>query len=40
MSRYYDDERGEDFTPDPEDELKSLEQAQADAAGVPLFGSL
>lgn len=33
MSKYYDDERGEDFTPDPEDELKRWEQAQADAAG-------
>lgn len=36
MSRYYDDERGEDFTPDPEDELKSWEQAQADAIGETL----
>lgn len=37
MSKYYDDERGEDFTPDEEDTLPSWEQAQADAAGVPLF---
>lgn len=40
MSKYYDDERGEDFTTDYEDTLPSWEQAQADAAGVPLFGPI
>lgn len=40
MSKYYDYERGEDFTPDEEDELPSWEQAEADAAGVPLFGPI
>jgi len=33
MSKYYDDEYMEDFTPDEEDTLPSWEKAQADAAG-------
>ena len=40
MSKYYDYERGEDFTPCPEDEISYWEKEEANAAGVPLFGPI